>query len=330
MTASAAFRRHWRPAGSAKGLCLALLLAAPLLVAAPARADFAAGVRAYEAGDYAAAHAAWLPIAERNDVAAMRNIGHLYRWGQGVEQDIHKALDWYRRAAELGFSRAQANLAAIYLQGEDGVKVNYDEAYKWFAAAAIQGHAVAQYNLGLMYELGLGTEKNEAKALGWYNNAARAGQPEALDRLSQLVRRPEQPLLSGVRAAAPAEDRTENAAAGDLPPATAAVTPVETPAAPPPPAAAAPPVESDATPVAAPLEVPAISAPTELPSAEVLATPAPPPAAAPVEPPPPPPERPGLLGRIYNAFASGGGISIPDIFDSGEETPVEKKDEARP
>src|SRR3546814_3317212 len=50
-------------------------LATVLGLAPPARADFAEGVKAYEAGDYKAAYESWLPLAERGDVAAMRNLG---------------------------------------------------------------------------------------------------------------------------------------------------------------------------------------------------------------------------------------------------------------
>ncbi|WP_374301260.1 hypothetical protein [Ferrovibrio sp.] len=272
---------------AAAGLCaVALLLASP-----QARAGFADGVKAYEAGDYAGAYAAWSPLAEGGDVAAMRNLGHLYRWGQGVERDIQQAMHWYRRAAETGFARAQANLAAIYLQGDEGVAVDYAEARKWFEAAAKQGHAVAQYNLGLMYELGLGVEKNEAVALGWYNNAAKAGQPDALERLSLLVMR-----RDGGAAAKPAgeaaippkaagsDDKTENSAAGVV------ETPVSAPAVSPAPA----PVEAN------PVEAPPAADPSR-------------PADAQGEP-----ERPGLLGRFYSAISSGGGVSLPNLFNAGE------------
>src|SRR3546814_17185115 len=95
----------------------------------------------------------------------MRNIGHLYRWGQGVDRDIDKAIAWYQRAADAGFARAQANLAAIYLQG-DGVPVDYAAARKWFEAAAHQGNAVAQYNMGLIYEPGPGVEPSGPVTLG--------------------------------------------------------------------------------------------------------------------------------------------------------------------
>ncbi|MBT3396634.1 MAG: hypothetical protein HN423_05595, partial [Alphaproteobacteria bacterium] len=68
------------------GRCLltAATVAASLWSSA-ANADFAAGVVAYEAGDFAAAFEQWLPEAEAGNDAAQRNIGLLYQSGQGVE-----------------------------------------------------------------------------------------------------------------------------------------------------------------------------------------------------------------------------------------------------
>ena len=165
---------------------LALAVVAIMWLTGEAQADFAAGVRAYDAGDYETAYREWLPLARNNDAAAQRNIGHLYRYGKGVARDPVEAAKWYRRAAELGFHRAQANLASLYLKGE-GVPQDYAEAAKWFFQAARQGHVIAQYNLGQMYERGLGVARDEARALAWYNLAARAGHKGALDRLSVLV-----------------------------------------------------------------------------------------------------------------------------------------------
>lgn len=303
---------------AAAGLCAAALL---LLAPPQAWAGFADGVKAYEAGDYTGAYAAWAPLAERGDVAAMRNLGHLYRWGQGVERDIQQAMHWYRRAAETGFARAQANLAAIYLQGDEGVSIDYAEAHKWFEAAAKQGHAVAQYNLGLMYELGLGVEKNEAIALGWYNNAAKTGQPDALERLSLLVmRRGDEGAakpLGEVAApkAAGGDDKTESdAAASD-----ATVAPAT-------PSVQSPPDQSS-TPQTPPSQTPAVQTPAaENPaptSVEQEAKPASAAAEAGVKTDAETPadagrESPGLLGRFYSAITSGGGVSIPDLFNAGE------------
>ncbi|MCW5751791.1 MAG: sel1 repeat family protein [Alphaproteobacteria bacterium] len=196
--------------------CLCLLLGFMVMAVAfapPARADFAEGTRAFDAGDYARAYEIWLPLAREGDLAAQRNIGLLYQSGRGVARDTSEAARWFRRAAEAGFDRAQANLAALYLNG-DGVAQDYGEARAWFEKAAMQGHVVSQYNLGVIYELGLGVGKSEPRAVAWYNLAARAGHRGALDRLSYLV------------ALKPAGEGEAGAAAAGLRPAQAETMPV--------------------------------------------------------------------------------------------------------
>ena len=150
------------------------------------RAGFQEGVEAYEAKDYMTAFEEWLPLAKKNDPAAMRNIGHMYRRGLGVPQDFDKAMTWYKRAATIGFDRAQANVAGMYLAGE-GVEQNYAQAANWFARAAQQGHVISQYNLALLLENGLGVRKDERMALGWFELAAKAGHPGAAKRAAELT-----------------------------------------------------------------------------------------------------------------------------------------------
>lgn len=198
--------------GVPAGLRLLLVLLA-LAWAGAARADFADGTRAFDAGDYSRAFEIWLPLAREGDLAAQRNIGLLYQSGRGVARDSSEAARWFRRAAEAGFDRAQANLAALYLNG-DGVEQDHAEARAWFEKAAMQGHVVSQFNLGVIYELGLGVGRSEPRAIAWYNLAARAGHRGALDRLSYLV------------ALKPAGEGEAGAAAAGLRPAQAETMPV--------------------------------------------------------------------------------------------------------
>jgi len=149
-------------------------------------ADFNDAVKAYEIGDYNKALLEWKELAKDNDPAAMRNVGHIYRRGLGVDQDFAKAMHWYKRAATMGFDRAQANVASMYLRGQ-GVPQDYVKAAEWFTKAARNGHTIAQYNLGIMYEHGKGIEKSTTKALAWYNLAAKAGHKQALNKVSILV-----------------------------------------------------------------------------------------------------------------------------------------------
>lgn len=125
---------------------LALGLLAALVVGTVARggeAVFRDGMAAYERGDYAAALAAWQPLAEQGSAEAQFNLGLIYGQGHGVEVDASRAADWYRRAAEQGFARAQYNLAALYEAGR-GVEQDLVQAFAWFKLAGEQRYADAR------------------------------------------------------------------------------------------------------------------------------------------------------------------------------------------
>ncbi len=179
-------RRHagflWR------GVLFAALALTVFLWASSARADFKAGVEAYDRGDFLAAYDEWLPLARGGDLAAQRNIGHLYRQGQGVPQDAAVAVNWYTRAAEAGLARAQANLASMYLRGE-GVQRNERTAAVWFQRAALDGHTISQFNLGLMYQQGLGVTADLTKAMAWFSRAAENDHEKSAETLVALQAR---------------------------------------------------------------------------------------------------------------------------------------------
>ena len=175
---------------------VALLLA----TAAPAFADFEAGVKAYDAGDYTTAYNEWLPLAAGGDPFAQRNLGHLYRLGLGVPQNFEVALNWYRRAAEQGLVRAEANLANMLLRGQ-GVDQDPREAATWFHRAAVAGHVISQFNIGQMYRKGLAVPQDNAKALGWFQLAADGGHERSIELVAIMsgegvVAAPEEDLVA--------------------------------------------------------------------------------------------------------------------------------------
>ena len=63
--------------------------------------------------------------------------------GEGVEQSWEEAVQWYRKAAEMGLARAQCNLAWCYEHGK-GVPRDLRQARELYQAAAKQGYAGAQ------------------------------------------------------------------------------------------------------------------------------------------------------------------------------------------
>ncbi|MEQ9225637.1 MAG: tetratricopeptide repeat protein [Parvibaculum sp.] len=147
---------------------------------------FDKGVAAYDAGDFAQAFEIWLPLAQNDDLAAMRNVALLLRQGKGTAPDPERALYFYERAGRGGLVSAQVNAAFMHLDG-DGIPQDYKQASFWFHAAAVAGVPVARYNLGVLYERGLGVERDPARALAWYALAAQAGHQKALERLTLLV-----------------------------------------------------------------------------------------------------------------------------------------------
>ncbi len=154
----------------------------------PARADYSAGLAAYERGDYVVALREWRPLAEQGDAKAQFKLGVMYEFGQGVPQDYAEALQWYRKAAAQGVAEAQYNLGSMYLKGQ-GVPQDYAEAVKWYRKPAKRGGAKAQYNLGIMYRTGLGVPQDYAEAVKWYRKAAAQGGKEgkaARQRLAAL------------------------------------------------------------------------------------------------------------------------------------------------
>lgn len=111
-----------------------------LAIALPALADFAAGLAAYQKGDYATAVKEWRLLAEDGDAPSQYNLGLLYLDGHGVPQDYTEAVRWFRRSAEQGYTQAQHNLGAMYGSGQ-GVRRDYVEAYKWLNICAAKGNA---------------------------------------------------------------------------------------------------------------------------------------------------------------------------------------------
>jgi len=105
--------------------------------------DFERGVKAYEAGDYEAARKLWQPLADNYDLAALRNLGHLYRLGQGVVKNGKKARRYYEKAAKLGHAPSQTNLAQMYFSGTL-IERDSEKAMQWLKKAAAQGYPPAQ------------------------------------------------------------------------------------------------------------------------------------------------------------------------------------------
>lgn len=103
---------------------------------------------------------------------------------QGMEyekqKDFVRAFECYFQSAQLGYFRAQTNLAGLLLTGPSGIPKDKPQAYNWLVKAAAQGHVRAMENLAKMLKTGDGIPKDEAQAALWQQRAKDAGsQPPA-------------------------------------------------------------------------------------------------------------------------------------------------------
>lgn len=136
-----------------------------VLAAGGAQADFNDGVVALMTGDHEQALATFVPLAETADHAYSQYfLARMYESGQGVEQNLETAAEWYRRAAEKGVGDAQYRLGGLYERGE-GLPVDLEYAYGWYSVAAHVGNAKGKMAASKTEQRLSETELVEAKKL---------------------------------------------------------------------------------------------------------------------------------------------------------------------
>lgn len=155
-----------------------LLILAVALLAAPASADVARGIRDYDAGDYAAALQEFAAAADAGDAEGRTRLAIMYLRGEGTERDPTAAVKLLRAAAEDGYAPAEFNLARAYYGGI-GVERDAAVAATWFAKAAESGDLLSAHALSVLYHEGTGVEKDLSKAVAYARQAANGGLPDA-------------------------------------------------------------------------------------------------------------------------------------------------------
>lgn len=101
--------------------------------------------------------------------------------------DTKKAFDLlykYREKSQFGMDSARL-LAACAVAGL-GTNVDYDLALQYFRKAANMGDVYSKTQLGLLYEYGRGVPKNLQEAVYWYKQAAEKGDVISQERLRLL------------------------------------------------------------------------------------------------------------------------------------------------
>lgn len=102
-------------------------------------------------------------------------IGVMYVEGKGVAKSPEKAVEWWRRAYELG--GYGDNLGFAYETGS-GVSVDKKEAAIWWRRAAERGNLKGAFATGMNYLYGNGVEKSYEAAARWFRVAAEQSIPD--------------------------------------------------------------------------------------------------------------------------------------------------------
>lgn len=110
----------------------------------------------------------------------------LYKYGENMEklENYAEALEFYKKAGELGNSEGLFRTGKFYHEGRVGVAVNYKLAKHYYEKAVSLNDPTAMNNLANMYAGGKGIIKNILKAIELYKKAAELGNVTAMKNLA--------------------------------------------------------------------------------------------------------------------------------------------------
>ncbi|EKG22229.1 Sel1-like protein [Macrophomina phaseolina MS6] len=124
--------------------------------------------------------------AELGNAEACLKMGECYEHGLlGCPKDPALSVHFYTGAAMQDIPQAMMNLCAWYLIGAPPVlEKDENESYEWAKRAAEMGFVKAEYAVGYFTEMGIGCRRDPLEANVWYVRAAEKGEPRAKQRLA--------------------------------------------------------------------------------------------------------------------------------------------------
>lgn len=114
----------------------------------------------------------------------LNDIGTIFEYGIGVEQDVETAIYWFEEAFVNGdLLYAPTNIGDIYRKGRGAVGQDLRRAVEAYRRSE---DPYAWYRIGQSYEEGWDGEKDMGKAMVFYRKAAEARHHLALKRLEEM------------------------------------------------------------------------------------------------------------------------------------------------
>lgn len=123
--------------------------------------------------------------AKQNFVPAMIEYGLYFYSSNNRKRNIEEAFTYWSKAESLGSIEAQIRInAVVILDRLPSLRIG--DEIKDLLLTAEKGSILSQAAIAYAYENGIGVEKNKAKAVQYYRDAAQRGNRFAYDRLKNL------------------------------------------------------------------------------------------------------------------------------------------------
>ncbi|KAL5594736.1 hypothetical protein BROUX41_001650 [Berkeleyomyces rouxiae] len=126
--------------------------------------------------------------AELGNADASFRMGDAYEHGKlNCPRNPALSVHFYTDAAEKGNAAAMMGLCAWYMVGAEPVlEKDEEEAYEWAKRAADLGYTKAEYAIGYFTEMGIGCHRDILEANVWYVKAAEKGDERAKVRITTI------------------------------------------------------------------------------------------------------------------------------------------------
>jgi uncharacterized protein len=105
--------------------------------------------------------------AQQGVVMAEIQLAEMYSDGDGVERSQSEAIKWLRKAADSGSVQGQMGLGMVLSDSKDELR-NPTQGFEYFLKAANQGLGMAVSRVAYGYALGRGTPVDDTKAVMWF------------------------------------------------------------------------------------------------------------------------------------------------------------------
>lgn len=140
----------------------------------------------YDKGFRKRGFALYKKAAELGYARAQHVVADCYRFGLGTLKDGNEAVRWYQKAADQDYPLSVYALAEFHMWGSYGVEKSTEKAVQLWHKAAETGDVIAQHSLGNLYLEGLYVEQNREEAIKWYRKSAQQGYKPSRKKLLAL------------------------------------------------------------------------------------------------------------------------------------------------